>query len=289
MVKFFLTLFLCMSFSVSAHESCIPTNSVRIPISYSKSINAMEEAAFNKAIDDIEKIYAPIIKEEYKATLKVDRKWSDETVNAYAQQSGKTWSVAMFGGLARHEAITMDGFRAVVCHEVGHHVGGAVKKGMSWASNEGQADYFATSKCLKKYFEEDHEETIRIYESAQGDANSQFAKRRCDETHSVLLEAASCFRGAMAGQSLAELFRALRSSTQDLRFNTPDKKEVATTNDAHPDSQCRMDTYFAGALCDKDHNIFPDNEKVEVGYCTEKENYKIGVRPHCWYAPKKHE
>jgi hypothetical protein len=291
MVKFFLTLFMCMSFAVSAsnHEPCFPKNDIRIPVSHSKSINSMDEAAFNKAIDDIENLYKPIVKESFKANLTVDRKWSDETVNAYAQQSGKEWNVAMFGGLARHPAITQDGFRAVVCHEVGHHIGGAVRKGASWASNEGQADFWATSHCLKKYFEVDHEKTIEIYRAPKGDANSKYAKRLCDETHSSLLEAATCFRGAMAGQSLAELFRALRSSTQDLRFDTPDKKEVTKTNHAHPDSQCRMDTYFAGSLCDKDFDILTDAKDVAVGYCTEKEKYKLGVRPHCWYVPAEYE
>jgi hypothetical protein len=31
----------------------------------------------------------------------------------------------MFGGLARHELVTDDGFMMVVCHETGHHLGGA--------------------------------------------------------------------------------------------------------------------------------------------------------------------
>jgi Zn-dependent protease with chaperone function len=54
----------------------------------------------------------------------------------------------MFGGLARDPLVTKDGFSAVICHEIGHHIAGAPRKGFSWASNEGQADYFATTKCL---------------------------------------------------------------------------------------------------------------------------------------------
>ncbi|MDD3412534.1 MAG: M48 family metalloprotease [Lachnospiraceae bacterium] len=294
-MKKMLTLLVAILLSLPAysHESCIPQNNIRIPVSYSKSITAMDEAKFNEVIDSIEQIYAPIFKEEYKAQLQIERNWEDETVNAYAMQSGKTWKVAMFGGLARHETITEDGFRAVVCHEVGHHIGGAVRKGFSWASNEGQADYFATSKCLKKFFEaeDEKEKTIKFYRTkiAEGDLNRQFAKKRCNETHSNLLESASCFRGAMAGQSLAELFRALGQSSKDLKFESPDPKKVTRTNHNHPDSQCRMDTYFQGALCIADKDMFPSNTDVTVSYCTEKEGYTIGVRPHCWYNPSEYE
>jgi len=70
----------------------------------------------------------------------------------------------MFGGLARHETMTPDGFATVVCHELGHHLGGVPKKfswfGNSWASNEGQADYFGIMKCLRKMFE--HEDNVKI-------------------------------------------------------------------------------------------------------------------------------
>jgi hypothetical protein len=280
---------LCISFAVSAGESCIPKNDLRIPVSYSKSINGVDEAEFNKAIDDIEKLYAPIIKDKYNAELKVERRWDDETVNAYAQQFGSTWQVSMFGGLARHKLITIDGFRAVVCHEIGHHIGGAPRKG-SWASNEGQSDYWATSHCLKRFFEEvDHEETIKVYKSAGHDADSKFAKEHCDKAHSSLLESAVCFRGAMAGQSLANLLGELGNAQQALSFSTPDKKEVTRTDHNHPQAQCRMDTYFNGALCDKEAAMLTDSKDVSVAFCTEKEKYKVGVRPHCWYKPSEYE
>jgi len=73
--------------------------------------------------------------------LVIDKHWEDGTVNAYASENGNNDVISMFGGLARHPAITPDAFYLVACHEIGHHLGGAPKKGNTqWASNEGQAD-----------------------------------------------------------------------------------------------------------------------------------------------------
>lgn len=281
----FLTL-LTVSNGYSA-EICFPKNNLKIPVGLrSKS---MGEEAFNKAIDDIENIYKPIVKKEFKSDLKVIRKWSDETVNAYAQQSGTTWSVSMFGGLARHEAVTEDGFRAVVCHEIGHHIGGAPRKGTSWASNEGQADYFATAKCLKVFFEKDLNKTLELYNKEDSDEEKSFAKKECNEVFKTEAEAAICYRASLAGQSLANLFKALRNLPDAPKFSKPDTKYVTKTNHDHPAPQCRMDTYFQGSLCDNDINLLPNKSDVTIGYCTLKEKFEIGLRPKCWYAPSEWE
>ena len=152
--------------SMDGKGGFLPENDLYIPSSV-KSINGITKEEFDKAIDEVEHIYAPIVS-SLGGNLQIERNWDDGTVNAYASQSGKTWKVAMFGGLARHATITKDAMALVVCHELGHHIGGAPKKGaaagtgggwwggqtsgsaISWASNEGQADYFATLKCLRK-------------------------------------------------------------------------------------------------------------------------------------------
>lgn len=297
MKKLLATMLLCVSMVAagSPHsEHCFPKNDLYISAD-AKGVN-MTEAQFNQAIDDIEDIYKPIFKEHFDSKLEVVRKWEDGTVNAYAQQAGKVWKVSMFGGLARHKVVTADGFRAVVCHEVGHHIGGAPKikrwGRSSWASNEGQADYFATSKCLKKFFEKDHENTIKIYQEVEKEeeeqSNRSFAKKLCDQSHSSILESAVCLRGAMAGQSLAELFRDLRRLPKPLRFDEPDKNVVSSTNHKHPAPQCRMDTYFQGSLCNLDEDLLPSQTDAAVAFCNRKDGYKLGVRPLCWLKPSEH-
>src|SRR5690606_1616432 len=144
-----------MACTVDGSEGIVPENDLYIAADSKSMLNSnLDEEKFNAVIDKVLAVYEPLVEAEG-GELKVERNWTDGTVNAYAHRRGGTWNVAMFGGLARHETITEDGFALVVCHEIGHHIGGAPKKGgwfSTWATNEGQADYFATLKCLRKVF-----------------------------------------------------------------------------------------------------------------------------------------
>lgn len=246
----------------------------------------MTKKDFEKIIDDVSEIYAPIV-ESKGATLNVVKKWDDGTVNAYAMRKndGKIWEIHMFGGLARHKTITNDAFAAVVCHELGHHLGGAPKKTdyfgrLRWASNEGQSDYWGINKCLKQYFEKD--DNIKIIGKM---SPKQPAVAACNEVYSDPQEVAICIRSSMAGLSLGNLFRALRRMTTELSFTTPSKSVVKKTSHSHPQPQCRLDTYFNGALCDKDPSAEVSDSDANVGFCSRSENYVKGVRPLCWYKP----
>ncbi len=294
MRKGILTLLMASLFSLPAFTcddhgitGIVAENNLYIPAD-AKREGGLTEQDFNDIIDKVEAIYAPIF-EGLGKNLIVERNWTDGTVNAYARQSGNNWYVAMFGGLARHETITRDGFATVVCHEIGHHIGGAPKKASwwssSWASNEGQADYFGTSKCLRKFMEAD--DNISIMSEVEVPA---YAKEKCstifatkeEETNA---EVAACERGAMAGMSLANLFRALRNLTTELKFDTPDSAVVTRTNDNHPAPQCRLDTYFQGALCEIDAYTDVDQRDATVGTCNRVDSYEDGIRPLCWYKP----
>ena len=246
-----------------------------------KSVSTVTEEKFNEALDRIEEIYAPIIEARGKR-LDMIRKWDDGTVNAYAQQTGNTWKVSMFGGLARHEAITQDGFALVACHEVGHHLGGVPKKrswwSSSWASNEGQADYFGTSKCFRKYMEKDDNVAMMANVKVP-----EFAIQECTKKFSNAEDLAMCKRGAMAGMSLAGLFKALRNLEEDLRFDQPDTNVVSKTDDNHPAPQCRLDTYFAGSLCDKNHYDDVSDRDADLNVCVRSDGYTLAARPKCWY------
>lgn len=261
----------------------VEENSLYIPVGL-KTGGGITEGEFNDALDKVEAIYEPIIK-SMGANLNVQRAWDDGTVNAYATRSGRTWIIKMFGGLARHQTITKDGFAVVACHEIGHHIAGAPKRAgwfgwSDWASNEGQSDYFGTSKCLRKYMEADDNVALMATKNVP-----DFATRKCQLAFTNADEIAMCQRAALAGESLANLFRALRNSSTPLSFDTPDKAVVSKTDDSHPASQCRMDTYFQGALCDKDHTDDADQKDAKVGYCNRVDGYDVGIRPLCWYKP----
>ena len=273
--------FACTS---DGQEGILPENNMWISPN-AKSVSSIDETRFNAIIDKVEKIYSPIIS-NLGATLSVVRNWNSGTVNAFAQRDGDTWIVSMFGGLARHEAITEDGFALVVCHEVGHHIGGAPKKidwigRTRWATNEGQADYFATLKCLRKVFRSEDNEAILAKMDVPAEVISSCAEQFSDATDQLI-----CQRGAMAGMSTAKLFQDLRGQDTAPDFTTPDTEEVSSTSHSHPATQCRLDTYFAGATCAIDENIDVDERDEATGVCYRASGDTKGVRPLCWFKPE---
>ena len=251
----------------------MPENDMQIAVG-DKSANDMTEAKFNAIIDKVEKVYKKVVKDK-KAILKIKRKWKNNTVNASAQQMWKYWIVNMYGGLARHPDVSADGFAMVVCHELGHHLGGAPKYS-GWASNEGQADYFGSMKCFRRVYEND--DNVAIISKMEVD---QEATDKCNTSFTNEAEVALCIRASMAGKSLAKLLGRGRA----VNFKTPDTSVVDQTNNKHPAGQCRLDTYFQGALCTKEWSREVDPKDPTKGVCNRSENYKLGVRPLCWYKP----
>jgi hypothetical protein len=290
MKKWILLLTLAMTASAwtcdeSGHTGITVKNNMWIG-AHDKAANSMTREQFDRAIDDVEALYNSVVTNEG-ANLKVVRNWDDGTVNAFAKRSADTWEVHMFGGLARHETVTEDGFALVVCHELGHHLGGAPRKldwfgQIRWAANEGQADYWGVSKCFRKLLEK------------RGDSMAVVATMTVDPEVKNVCEAkfgaspeetAICIRSAYAGRSLASLFHALRNLTEDLSFAVKDASEVTSTYHGHPMPQCRLDTYFAASACDVASHIDTDMEDPNIGTCNRQNGDTVGLRPLCWYKP----
>ncbi len=284
-MRLFLPILLLSLLTLSAANACsedgtqgiVEENDLFIPVNF-KSSNTMTKTEFMSLLTKIETIYSPVIKERG-AKLKVVKNWSSGTVNAYAQQERGTWFIKMFGGLARHKTITLDGLALVACHELGHHMGGAPTKG-SWASTEGQSDYFSSMKCFKRLFEDD--DNLSIISKMKIPTTMT---ERCEQAFASEKESSLCVRSAMAGQSLANLFQSLRSLPGLPSVDTPDIKIVTRSNPAHPAPQCRLDTYFQGALCSKGHDASPSQKSILKGMCSRIDKLKNGLRPLCWFFP----
>jgi hypothetical protein len=263
---------------IHGKDGYMPKNDMYISAD-DKNANNMTEEIFNTVIDKAITHYEPIIAALGKR-LQVIRKWEDGTVNAYAQQQGKTWKVSMFGGLARHADVTADGFALVLCHELGHHLAGAPKVvryyRTTWASNEGQSDYWATAKCFRRIYQSEDNDTIVNNMEIDPEVTKQ-----CNAAWTSNDEIKLCERMSQAAKGLAKLL----NRGKDVSFTTPDMTVVRKTNHAHPKGQCRLDTYFNGSLCDKafDEDTSMTNDKV--GVCNRTESYTKGVRPLCWFKP----
>ena len=243
-------MFLLFNLEVSA--KMFPENDLRIPVDVK---SGMLKKDFKSILNKIKKIYSPV----FENNLTIFGEWDNDQVNAYTYKWGKKTHVVIFGGLARHQFITKNALALVVCHELGHHLGGEpMYPNHSWATNEGQSDYWGALKCLKKVEKElnfpvEHE--------------SEFALSECNNDQ-------SCYKTAMAGLSIGKLFADMRKIPHP-KFETPDPTIVEEMHHGHSKPQCRVDTYFQAALCDKD---FLGDE-----LCLRSEGYEIGVRPLCWF------
>jgi hypothetical protein len=263
-------------------ESFLPANNLKHRVSASDA-GGITEAQFNAVMDKMQEIYGPIVA-SHGGNLQINRLWSDDTVNASAEEQGSTWILNMYGGLARDKAITQDGMALVACHEMGHHLGGAPKYGggSDWAADEGEADYYANTKCLHRIFADTA--SLKFTQPKAVSDDAALAKAACAQSYTDAHDRAICLRSAIAGQSVTALFTEL-SGDAPSHFDTPDQSVVTATNDEHPASQCRLDTYYQGSLCSKAFTIDMSPTDPAVGGCVASQGYKQGMRPHCWYAP----
>ena len=103
--------------------------------------------------------------------LKLDAQWESPYFGAGMIFHENQFRMMILGGTTRVEEMTLDAYAATVCHELGHVLGGAPFQTIpnsQWASAEGQADFFAASICLPRYFSmSEKENTKKIVERVE--------------------------------------------------------------------------------------------------------------------------
>lgn len=284
------TLFGLFLASTGARADFLPPNDLWKEDGMFRSVS-LTEADFNQVIDLAENVFGEIISKNFGAKLKVKRLWSDTTVNASAIQFGSDWTVSMYGGLARRPEVTRDGFALVLCHEIGHHLGGYPFTS-NWAANEGESDYFASIACPRILWKDQLETNASFRGSVEA-----IPQALCDQAWTTTEDQNLCYRVTMGGKSLASLLSKLGGTSA--AWDTPDTSKVKATNNEHPAGQCRLDTYLAGALCklNFDSAIIPgkdlgskrNSKAAEMDAakysCTEYMSFLSGVRPNCWFKP----
>lgn len=240
---------------------------------------------FNKIIDTVKKVYQPIFKAQ-RMNFRIESQWEDKQVNAFAGTRGSDRYILLYGGYARHKLMTKDAYLSVVCHEIGHHLGGFPKKNANtWSSSEGQADYFSTLKCMKEVLrEDDNNEDIALALDLPEDV-----KKQCRFQFSDTNDYYICLRGAKAAEEHGKVIADIDSKgmNPEVSLMTPSNYVVESTNLKHPDAQCRLDTKLQGALCNVSTKIALDNFDESVGTCTFNNFNILGNRPACWFVHKK--
>lgn len=203
----------------------------------------------------------------------------DSTFNAFARREGADGEIAsvnILSGLGMNENSNTDVVALVTCHELGHHVGGLPHYEGYEMSNEGQADYFAGIECLRRYYE------VTPFKVPLDVG----AVKSCRRVWSDSLEVEACARTIGAGQAVAKIFA--RNNTGLMTMPDLTRRNIQRVTemfDSHPEAQCRLDTYSAGALCSENFGEPVAQDDVWTGVCSEERGDRVGVRPRCWYSP----
>lgn len=246
---------------------------------------SLSEKDFSDVINTLERSYTTFIKNNYQATLIFEKNWPSETVNAQATRDlidPKIWRIQVSGGMARANGMTKDAFALVLCHELGHYLGGAPHTYLygGWPSAEGQADYWATSKCLKRYFYE-----LQPLAFNENELVPQKAVADCMSVYHQPLEQKICVRSMMASAEFGSFLNILSPRKIVVNFETPDTRIVKGTNyNDYPRPQCRFDTLYQGALCPINFIEIMSDTDPSIANCM---NYEMpGARPLCWFFPE---
>lgn len=253
------------------------------------------EPIFRARVKELQDAYAPVMK-QFGGRLSINGDWKNKRVNAYATQMLGAWKVLVTGALARRPELSPDGLTLIVCHEIGHHLGGfpfseGTPFGGRWASVEGQADYFSTFVCAKKVWAD------------EADVNAGFRERvalapraQCDLSYAAAAERDICYRTSVGLESVIGTMAAILNKPMPT-YASPDTAVASATMEGHPPVQCRFDTLYAGAVCPvkSDERLIP-GKKVSGGRrsadaereaallsCTALNNFAVGLRPACWF------
>lgn len=95
----------------------------------------------------------------------LDAQWDSPYFGAGVSFYNDQYRLMILGGTTRIKGMSLDAYAAIVCHEIGHIIGGTPHQtisGAEWSSSEGQSDFFAANVCLPRYFKFKGEELKNI-------------------------------------------------------------------------------------------------------------------------------
>ncbi len=217
--------------------------------SFSFGDAAKSDEDYGNSIKQFLQHYSPVV-QSLGGHLRIDSHWDSDTLNAYSERESDQWVISVYGGLFRHPVISVDGFKAMLCHELGHHLGGTpYKADIPWMSTEPQADYYSGTDCLTELWKT--ENNIKAIEQSK---IPTIVNLKCFAAFSTEERSALCIRIALAGFSFVEFNRvehgyASEVSPTDFAVAAPANTSGPSLN--YPRAQCRLDTYFLAALNQK--------------------------------------
>jgi hypothetical protein len=236
--------------AITCLSGCGPDNFSNLQ---DNSTSELTEETFRETVSFFRETYTPIM-HQAGGQFRIQAEWRDNRHAAWSAISGNQWRMWLFGGMARHPALTLDGYKAVICHEIGHFLGGEPRTAQG-VSAEAQADYYAAESCLPYIWHEDP--STNAPATDRNPTLPQAIVDRCNDAWSDDSRAQICQRSLRAGWTTLNMNASIRE-IEAPNFLTPDTQEASATILGYPSLQCRLDTFVAGAT---------------------------GMpRPHCWFV-----
>lgn len=223
--------------AVNAQENARP-DYFYLPVG-SANVSSVSEQDYLALVADFQSRYMKAVIDKTGMPLIIPNEWASPYFAAYAIKKDSYLQISLWGGMARAPGFTKAVLAAVLCHELGHILGGAPLQtipGSEWASIEGQSDFFAAQVCLPEYFRR-HPELIPL-----ATIEPQIMQMCGDNV--------DCERTAQAGWNLVNLFQkySYREFTP-VRLDLREKPAAELILNTYPSDQCRLDTYIEGARC----------------------------------------
>ncbi len=179
------------------------------------------------------------------------------------------WDISVLGGYWRdpdygHPMIHL----IVLCHELGHHIGGPPYKlddkgKFRWSSMEGQSDYYANRVCVPSFLKRNPswlDEGYVVYKKIHSEIIDRCQREFRDKLSLQICKYSS--QGALELSKIHVKFDHPKPKVPEvISPETPETKEAQVLErNSYPSNQCRFDSYFNGALA-------------------------LG-RPRCWYPTR---
>lgn len=196
---------------------------------------------FEKIIGIVEQTYDDEIVTKYNNPLVVEKMWNISQVVFEANLVKGKPVIYLGGGSLKLPAYTTDIFTIILCHEIGHLIGGEpYKSGHHYKSSvEGQADYFAIG-CARKVFQESG---ITPENNKLSEAKKTEISDFCKEYRPSLSTQSEC-------QHLGEAAYSSLMLGEDvgIDFDFHEKSTLDETLNHRPSQRCQLKTFFAAMV-----------------------------------------
>jgi len=202
----------------------------------------------------------------------------------------KKWFIKIWGGIPKFPSATGDTYTLILCHELGHHLGGYPfysHDANEWAAAEGQADYWATQACAKRLWRDE----INVNTTFSGVKNTG-----CETLFVEENEVNLCKRIYRAVDINAEL----EGKTSKGGLPSIQRRDTSVVREllvSHPKAQCRVDSMLMGLRCPREfdfsyipgrgnplgQNTLSSENQARMSSCFTADGYTHGTRPLCWF------